>query len=209
MHDELKHSKRKLWDQSTLWVVRNVKNSRWQRLRQWFCASMQGTQLDKQSEGREYLFLSRVNRPRMTLVGRIPLHENRDLGEPATALISDCASAWVSSSMPRQREESPLRSARTIQNNCMWVHVREEAENQFPTWPLISYLALANSVFFVCIRVSEYGWIQCSYSQGIFRPGEGTKVTMILTLGHVRLGVQGCGCPHSGNHPLGCWGCWC
>lgn len=92
----------------------------------------------------------------MTLVGKIPLHENRDLGEPATVLISDCASAWVSSSMPRQREESPLRSARTIQNNCMWVHIREEAENQFPTWPLISYLALANSVFFVCITVSEY-----------------------------------------------------
>ena len=145
MHDELKHSKHKLWDQSTLWVVRNVKNSRRQRLKQWFCESMQGTQLDKQSEGRESLFLSKVNRPRMTMIGRIHVHENRDLGEPATVLISDCASSRVSSSMPGQREESPLRSTRTIQNNCIWVHIREEAANQLPTWPLISYLALANS----------------------------------------------------------------
>ena len=47
--------------------------------------------------------------------------------------------------MAKQREEIALGGHHlTIQNNCIWAHVSKEAENQFLTWPLVSYLALAN-----------------------------------------------------------------
>ena len=43
----------------------------------------------------------------------------------------------------KRRDHSQGRHL-TIQNNCIWAHLSKEAKNQFLTWPLVSYLALAN-----------------------------------------------------------------
>lgn len=59
--------------------------------------------------------------------------------------MSDYGSWQISSSVPRQTEESSLRGTQTIQSSCIGAQIREKkTENQFLAWSLISYLALAN-----------------------------------------------------------------
>lgn len=111
---------------------------------------MQGTQLNKQSEGREPLFLSKLNRPRMVLIGTIHIR---------TETWPDrLQSSWGTTVVHRSHHQCQDRRREFSQghpDNTEQLHrgpnQREKTENQFLAWSLISYLALANLKFSLCV----------------------------------------------------------
>lgn len=78
------------------------------------------------------------------LRGRFQSHKNRLRG-PSYSAHDDAASAHSSTSIAKTKRRDHAQGHHlTRKKSCIWTHISEETENQFLTWPLISYLALAN-----------------------------------------------------------------